>query len=207
MITDNVLVLNRHYSPVNVCSVKRALSMLFQQKAEVVTYENNTFCNYDIHSWSELTQLKIEMNILEADEEIMNWTASIIIPRVIRVLEYNRIPTRKVKLNRRNIYLRDNNICQYCGRKLPVEELNLDHVLPRAQGGISSWTNLVASCYKCNSKKGSKTPEQARIKLIRRPFEPKNSAAFNASSINGSIKYKSWKNFIDQIYWNVEILP
>ena len=205
MLCDHVLVLNNHYSAINVCTVKRALNMLFQNRAEVVTVENGMYCTYDIASWSELSSLKRELGVFNDDEELMG---SIIVPRVIRTVYFSKVPTRKVRLNRKNIYLRDGNTCQYCGKVFASEDLNLDHVLPRAQGGISSWTNLVCSCYKCNNKKGSKTPEEAKMKLIRKPYEPKNTTMFNVNFFDqGSHKYDSWKNFLSEVYWNIELKP
>lgn len=206
MLSDQVLVLNKTYSPINVCSIKRALSMLIQDKAEVVTVEEGTYCNYDIHSWSEFSQVKRELNFLNDDEELLAlYDGQIIIPRVIRVLHYGKVPSRKVRLNRKNIYLRDNNTCQYCGKQFEQEDLNLDHILPRAQGGTSTWLNLVCSCYKCNTKKAAKTPEQAGMKLIRKPYEPKGGSFFNVNNVQNRVKYQSWKNFVSDIYWQVTL--
>ena len=88
---------------------------------------------------------------------------------MIRLLAYRHIPQQTRALSRKNILLRDRNTCQFCGRVFPAAELTLDHVVPRSRGGRSSWENLVACCYQCNNRKGDRTPEEAGIKLVRRP--------------------------------------
>jgi 5-methylcytosine-specific restriction endonuclease McrA len=91
------------------------------------------------------------------------------LPSVIRLLEYRRIPQQSRALSRKNILLRDRYTCQYCYRVLPSVELTLDHVQPRSRGGGSSWENLVACCHPCNNRKGSRTPEEAGMKLAKAP--------------------------------------
>ncbi|MEE9403836.1 MAG: HNH endonuclease, partial [Algisphaera sp.] len=123
--------------------------------------------------------------------------------RVIRLLKYDRVPQRKAKLNRRNIFARDHNHCQYCGKDFPTSELSLDHVVPRSQGGGASWQNLVCCCVKCNSKKGGRTPHQATMPLIRKPVRPPYHPVLAVRI--GHEKYASWKAFLDQAYWSVEL--
>ena len=84
-----------------------------------------------------------------------------------------------MKFNRRNIFARDNNQCQYCGQKFPTSELSLDHVIPRSQGGQSTWENIVCACVECNVRKGGRTPKQAHMTLIRKPEKPKRSPMLN----------------------------
>jgi 5-methylcytosine-specific restriction endonuclease McrA len=108
-----------------------------------------------------------------------------------------------VKLNRRNIYARDHSQCQYCGKTFSTKELTLDHVVPRVQGGENSWTNLVCACVRCNARKGGRTPAQARMKLIREPVKPRRNPAITLRL--GSPKYQSWKAFLDEAYWTVEL--
>jgi 5-methylcytosine-specific restriction endonuclease McrA len=119
------------------------------------------------------------------------------------VLGYDRLPREQVKLNRRNIYARDGNLCQYCGKTFATKELTLDHVKPRVQGGGNAWTNLVCACVKCNARKGGRTPEQAGMRLIRTPIKPKRNPAISIRL--GSPKYESWKAFLDEAYWTVEL--
>ncbi len=96
-------------------------------------------------------------------------------PRVIRLLAYDRLPKQTVRFNRRNIFARDGNHCQYCGRHYPTSELSLDHVVPRSRGGETTWENIVCSCVKCNVKKGGRTPQEAHMHLVRPPVKPKRS--------------------------------
>lgn len=91
-------------------------------------------------------------------------------PSVIRLLRYYRIPYRVIELSRKNILRRDNYQCQYCGKK--THALTIDHVIPKSRGGADSWDNLVAACVKCNNKKGNRTPEEARMPLIKKPRKP-----------------------------------
>lgn len=91
-------------------------------------------------------------------------------PSVIKLLAYINIPYKKIDLSRKNILKRDNNRCQYCGKKAP--DITLDHIIPRSRGGQDSWDNLVAACVRCNNRKGNRTPEEANMKLLSKPRRP-----------------------------------
>jgi len=125
------------------------------------------------------------------------------VPRVIRLLGYEKVPRHAVKFNRRNIFARDNNQCQYCGKRFATSDLSLDHVVPRSQGGLSSWENIVCACIDCNVRKGGRTPKQAHMSLIRKPEKPKRSPLLNLKL--SSKKYQSWRTFLDNAYWSVEL--
>ena len=137
-----VLVLNATYEPIHVTAVRRAIVLVLKGVAR--TEETN-------HAVVHAPSLDFP------------------VPSVIRLLEYRRIPLQTRALSRKNILLRDRNTCQFCGLGFPAAELTLDHVIPRSRGGTTSWDNLVASCYRCNNIKGDRTPEEAGLKLIRRP--------------------------------------
>ena len=124
-------------------------------------------------------------------------------PKVIRLLGYDRLHQQQVKLNRRNIYARDRNECQYCGRRFSSSELSLDHVVPRSQGGKSTWQNMVCCCLTCNMRKGGRTPRQAHMKLIRQPIRPRRNPVVSLRL--GSGKYACWQAFLDNAYWSVEL--
>ena len=149
-----VLALNRHFAPLRVVDVKRAMSLLVTGAAEVVDVEDRHFYTYDFRSWRELSELKAEL-----EREKYDWLGlvkgELAVPNVIRLTHFNPYHRTRVPLSRRNIYLRDRNICQYCGRKFPTSELSLDHVFPRSRGGGSTWTNLVCACTDCNSRKAA----------------------------------------------------
>jgi 5-methylcytosine-specific restriction endonuclease McrA len=198
----NVLVLNKHYMAVRIISVKRAFSLLFRDLAEVVSCEDNTFANYNFRSWCDVSKFKRQF---EPDGH--DWVATvnfhIAVPRIIRLLFYDRLPRSEVKFNRRNIFARDANTCQYCGKRYPTAELSLDHVIPRSLGGESSWSNIVCSCMKCNVRKGGRTPKLANMTLIRRPVKPRRNPLLHVHL--GHQRYKSWKQFLDNAYWSVEL--
>jgi 5-methylcytosine-specific restriction endonuclease McrA len=140
-----VLVLNASYEPINICAARRALVLVLKGVASAE--EEST-----LHVHSARNTVKL--------------------PSVIRLLEYRRIPHQTRALSRKNILMRDRYTCQYCHRTLPSAELTLDHVVPRSRSGESNWENLVACCNPCNNRKGSRTPDEAGMRLARppRPF-------------------------------------
>ena len=124
-------------------------------------------------------------------------------PRIILLLMYDRLPKKEVKFTRHNIFERDKNTCQYCGRVFDRKDLNLDHVIPRDRGGPTTWENIVCSCIECNTQKANRTPQEAGLRLIRKPKRPKWRPFVQ---INFSLhRHDSWKHFIDLAYWNVEL--
>ncbi len=198
----HVLVLNKHYAAVRVISARRAFAMLFKQIAEIVSFENNQYVAYDFESWRQVSDLRARY-----EHDHHDWIRcvrfEIAVPRIIRLLFSDRIHRQPVKFNRRNIYARDRNRCQYCGRKFPTTELSLDHIVPRSRGGEANWTNIVCCCVKCNVRKGGRVPEEAGMKLIAEPIKPKRSPVITLRLT--SDKYASWRQFLDTAYWNVEL--
>ena len=199
----SVLVLNKLFMAVHIISVKRAFCLLCKELAEVVSLEDGQFTTYDFNSWREVSEYRAQHFREEDDDWVRTVNSVIQAPRVIRLLGYDKLPRQTVKFNRRNIFARDNNQCQYCGRKFPTSELSLDHVTPRSQGGQSSWENMVCACVKCNVRKGGRTPKQAHMSLIRKPEKPKRSPMLNLKLTHR--KYQSWKTFLDNAYWSVEL--
>src|SRR4029079_3925156 len=117
---------------------------------------------FDFASWSELA--------VSVEHDSIGLVSGVVcVPRVILLVAYDRVPKRHVRFSRYNIYARDDNTCQYCGQRFPRADLNLDHVVPRSQGGLASWENVVCSCHRCNRRKGGRTPEQAGMKLLKHP--------------------------------------
>lgn len=202
VLDEKVLVLNRMYAAVRVVSARRAFTLLCKQVAEVIALDDGRYTNYDFETWAEISELRRQFEP-EAHDWIRTPRLEIAVPKIIRLLGYDRFPKQQVKLNRRNLYARDNNRCQYCGKHFPTKELTLDHVVPRVQGGEHTWQNLVCACVKCNARKGGRTPEQANMKLIRRPVRPKRNPTIMLRL--GSAKYQSWKAFLDDAYWTVEL--
>ncbi|MCA9222412.1 MAG: HNH endonuclease, partial [Planctomycetales bacterium] len=148
----NVLVLNRHYLAVRIINVRRAFTLLFKELAEVIHVEDGKYASYDFTEWCDLSQLAREFEPQQHDW-IRTVRFDIAVPRIIRLAFYDRLPRQEVKFNRRNLFARDSNRCQYCGNKFPTSELSLDHVVPRSQGGGATWENIVCACVKCNIRK------------------------------------------------------
>ena len=197
ILNTKVLILNRSYLPIHVTSVRRAFALLYQGIARVVNEQYQTF---DFDSWSDLS-------VSMRDESIGLVNRVIRVPRVILLVGYDRVPKRQVRFSRYNIYARDKCICQYCGRKLPRHELNLDHIIPRSLGGTSTWENVVCSCQGCNRRKGGKIPQGAGMTLLRKPYKPKWTP-FMQETFNLS-RYREWLPFLNTVdvsYWNTELL-
>lgn len=195
MLNSSVLVLNRNFQPIHVTSVKRAFRLLYQGVARAVDEE---YRSYDFDSWSALSAAQHDA-IATVDRLIR-------IPRVLLLVAFERMPRLRVRFSRLNIYVRDEDTCQYCRRRLRRSELNLDHVVPRSQGGRTCWENVVCSCIQCNVRKGGRTPEQANMKLMRAPERPRFSPLVRTGV--GREAYREWRPFlsvVDVSYWNVEL--
>ena len=141
-----VLVLNASYEPLRIVSVRRAMVLLLQEKAELVE---------------------------AAAERLRAQGAAYAVPLVVRLVRYVAIPrTRRLPCSRRLVITRDRESCQYCGAQPGRAHLTLDHVGPRAQGGTTCWENVVAACAACNHRKANRTPAQAGMALRTVPRQP-----------------------------------
>jgi 5-methylcytosine-specific restriction endonuclease McrA len=197
MLNSAVLVLNRNYQPVHVTSVKRALSLLYLGVAKAIDAQYRL---YEFEDWAALSASAPHDSVNTINRRIR-------VPRVVVLSAYEYLPKGRVRFSRLNIYARDHDTCQYCARQLPRSELNLDHVVPRSQGGKTSWENVVCSCVPCNLKKGGRTPAQAGMKLLKVPTRPRWTPFFRGASRR--ITYREWLPFLnlaDASYWNVELL-
>ncbi len=196
MLNTNVLVLNHSYLAVDITTVRRAFAMLYQDIARAVDEQYATF---DYQSWADLS-------VQEHHESIGLVDRAIRVPRVVLLQAYDRIPKRQVRFSRHNIYLRDHNMCQYCGKQLPRKELNLDHVVPRSRGGLTCWDNIVTSCFSCNRRKGMHLLKEVGMKLIRLPQRPRWTPLSIYTRKNGH--YREWLPFLNHVdfaYWNIEL--
>jgi len=198
----SVLVLNKHYLAIRIVGVRRAFSLLFRQLAEVVAFEDGKYSAYDFQSWCEVSEFKRTFEP-EGHDWVSTVNFHVAVPRIIRLLFYDRLPRNNVKFNRRNIFARDKNSCQYCGKRYPTSELSLDHIIPKSMGGSSAWENVVCACTKCNVKKGGRTPKDAGMTLIQKPVRPKRNPSIHIHL--GHQRYRSWKQFLDNAYWSVEL--
>ena len=195
MLNTHALVLNRSFHPVHVTSVRRAFSLLYQGVAKAL---DDQFRLYDFADWSALSAA--------GHDSISTVQRTLRVPRVLVLSGYDHLPKGRVRFSRVNIYARDRDTCQYCGHTFPRSELNLDHVVPRAHGGRTTWENVVCSCVPCNLQKGGRTPEQAGMTLFRRPVRPQWTPLFRGAVRR--VSYREWRPFLsftDASYWNVEL--
>ena len=197
-LNSKVLVLNRLWQVIDICSVRRAICLLYLRHAQVVLKEGGSFYTFGFEEWRDFSQ-----NSADNGDVIRTITYKIKVPRVILLMIYDKLPPREVKFTRRNIYRRDKNTCQYCGKTFRPEELNIDHVVPLSRGGKDTWENVVCSCISCNLRKGNKTLKEAGMRLIRKPKKPEWGTFIKENLAN--IKEESWKSFLDVAYWNVEL--
>ncbi|MGW8257606.1 MAG: HNH endonuclease [Thermoguttaceae bacterium] len=199
-LSSSVLVLNRLYMAVHIVNVRRAFCLLFREVAEVVHLEEGRYSNYSFQSWREMSELRAAVKG-PYEDWILAVGFEIQVPRVIRLLAFDRLPKRQLHLNRRNILARDAHTCQYCGRHYPVHQLSLDHVIPRRLGGQNTWENVVCACLSCNIRKGGRTPHDARMKLVRRPTRPARNPTLAMKLANP--KYESWRTWLESVYWDI----
>jgi len=186
------LILNRSWQPVGVAPVSRSLVLLWNDNARVVDPQD-----YQLYTWSDWSRL------IPRDDEpfIQAVRLRLRVPEVVALTHDDRIPMNAVTFSRRNIYKRDRYTCQYCGAQPGTEELTLDHVLPRAQGGISTWENCALACIGCNKRKADRTPEQAGMPLRKHPVRP----VWRPLYATRDMRIDSWTRFVSEAYWNVEL--
>jgi 5-methylcytosine-specific restriction endonuclease McrA len=163
-----------------------------EPKARIIEPES-----YAAMTWEDWSKLKPQAD----DEAIRGANIEFRVPEVILLSRYDRLPKRTVHFSRRNLYKRDQMTCQYCGATPGSSELTIDHVLPRAQGGQTTWENCVLACLPCNQRKADRTPKQAKMKLAKVPKKPP-IRAFGAGHTK---PIKSWEAFLGAAYWNVGI--
>lgn len=165
-MTLKALVLNMDYSPIAVCSVQRAFLLIYLRKADMVKANNS----HAFHTVSDTFSM----------------------PSVIKLNRYVSVPYKGTVLTRENVFKRDGFKCQYCGTS---KELTIDHLVPKAKGGKTSWNNLVTACKKCNSRKGNYSPEEAGLQLTFRPFRP--SYIMYLKYMSGS-SLEEWEPYLNQ---------
>ena len=189
-----VLVINKSWLAFGIINLEKAISKVMSlyadgtPKARIVDPIND-FRSFD---WSDWTKLKPD----NGEKSIKTVNSFLRIPEVIQYTKYDKLPSRKIHYNRRTIYLRDNNQCQYCSSK---NDLSLDHVVPRCQGGLTTWENVVVACVKCNLRKAGRTPQEAGMRLLKIPSKPRSNIFAT------TIRIKSWEAFLGEAYWMTEL--
>jgi 5-methylcytosine-specific restriction endonuclease McrA len=162
-----VLLLNSDYEPLNVCNVRRAFRLVFGEKAEVIQYNH-----HDIRTATKIFRA----------------------PSVIRLHHRVKRPRPRVRLSRREIFVRDKYTCQYCG--MQTHDLTLDHIIPRHRGGMHTWDNLVAACKHCNHRKGGRLVDDARMRLLRAPFEPRCDVYTLFTPYLADPRNEAWRDYL-----------
>jgi 5-methylcytosine-specific restriction endonuclease McrA len=186
------LILNRNWQPVNVATVARSLTMVWNESARVVDTED-----FRLYTWADWAQLEPR----DGEPFIRTVSRRLRVPEVVTLTSYDRPRESAVPFSRRNLFKRDHNTCQYCGARPGTEELTIDHVVPRSQGGASSWENCVLACIACNARKANRTPEEAKMRLRRSPHRP----AWKPLYAGSTIRIESWSKFLSEAYWNVTL--
>lgn len=192
----DTLVLNSAYLPIDRISWTEAIADLITGRAEVVDTYDDRVVKSGMNARSSWSR---QFEALRTEEAGV-WK----VPSVIRFLGkaiFNRL---YVKFNRHNLWLRDRGMCQYCGKKLSLKEYTYDHVMPVSRGGKTEWTNIVCACLDCNGRKADNTPEEARMKLIQKPFRPQTVPG----QVSPALRWNdgmptSWKQFLASVsYWH-----
>lgn len=189
--SHRTLVLNRVWQAVNIVGVKRAISLLTQNHAQVIDAEDGSFRMFGAEEWFAYS---MENPPRPNQPCIHSVRMTLRIPKVLLLRYYDRLPAQEVKFCRESIYERDHYRCQYCGKVFGAPRLNLDHVIPRHHGGKTTWENVVASCIHCNTRKANRLPHEAGMRLIRKPERPK-WRPFVSTLADSEIDH-TWQHFL-----------
>jgi 5-methylcytosine-specific restriction endonuclease McrA len=186
------LVLNRHWQPVHVAPVARALVMVWNEAACVIDPDD-----FQLYTWSDWAKLAPR----EGEPFIRTVRFRLRLPEVLALTRHDRARHQTVTFSRRNLFKRDHSTCQYCGAQPGTSELSIDHLIPRSQGGKTTWENCALACVACNARKANRTPEQAGMRLRRSPVRPAWKPLYDATGI----RIASWSRFLSDAYWNVPL--
>jgi 5-methylcytosine-specific restriction endonuclease McrA len=192
------LVLNRNWYPILTTSTREAIGLVCCGAARIV--DPVTFEVHDLDSWDAVSRAGRHIH----RGRIRSMRLCIAPPEVVVLTRYQGAGKRAIVFSRRNLYRRDRNACQYCGRRPGTRSLTIDHVLPRSRGGRSTWDNCVLACIPCNSRKGARTPSEAGMKPIRPPRKPRWSPDYG---VPAGERCESWSHFISRAYWDTELTP
>ena len=185
---NTVLVLNKNWQAVGIKNPADTFAMLMTDAATGLDIRG---LDYMVPlRWKDWVNLPIE----DDDDFVQTINQKIKIPKVIILSRFDRVPKKRPRFSQKNIWIRDNFTCQYTGKKLRPGEGNIDHVVPRSKGGSTSWDNCVLACKQVNAKKADATPEEAGLKLLKKPEPPKELPVFHY--ITNKHNVKEWEIFL-----------
>lgn len=198
LLQQPVLMLNRRWQAIRTTPVANAISLV--AKGAALFIDPETCIEHTIESWADLSRASRDFGggVIRSSRVVLR------VPEVLRLTRYERLGGRAVVFSRRNLFRRDRYACQYCGVRPGPEELTVDHVLPKSRGGRSEWTNCVLACVACNTRKSDRTPAEARMALRGKPCKPHWTAL--ELGMRGDRRL-SWRQFLSQAYWDVELQP
>jgi len=208
VINTPTLVLNKSLNAICVEPFKKTLNKVFRSRAKFI--DDETYRHLSWEEWFDLFSVPIDDDEDYGYKWINANKFKVRLPEVVVLSEYNKIPHTRVRLTRRNLLIRDGYRCQYTGKKVTSKTGTIDHMFPKCRGGKTEWSNVVISTFDVNVKKGNRTPEEAGLKLHKKPGEPRWHPLYAYAD-----KYKpeSWKKFVDTNkwneigYWDVELQP
>ena len=217
MTASKTLMLNSHWQPIDIIPATNAIKKVFGERAKCLDTKD-----YVLKDWQNWLNSFNKKNL-----EWYNLRNNIPIPEIIVCTEYSGTGYQKdyePKFSRTNIFLRDKNRCQFCGEKFPCNDLTLGHIIPKSKGGPSTWLNIALQCINCNRKMADRTPKEAGMTMIRKPFVPnvkdlqltgEGKVVRKISRIFNREKYPpAWNNFISKkkldevasyVYWNIDL--
>ena len=184
----NVLILNKHWIPINTTTAKHSFALMYSENAKGIMIEEDKVVPLEWNEW-------VSLNLNETDRKIKTVTGFIKIPTVIVLNYYDKIPKQTIKFTQKSLWERDNFTCQYTNKKVTRTNGNIDHVIPKSQGGKTSWENCVIAHKEINALKADRTPEQAGLKLLKKPSAPRiMPVSFYIRNIE---EVKDWELFLN----------
>lgn len=194
---NGVIVLNKAWIPIDIISVFDAVTKMYRGKAMALD------ASFRMHNWESWVSNWKEAALL-AQQVIKTPSDAIPLPRVIVLKDYKGFVRKSPKCNRRNLFIRDGKTCQYCGKKGDYSDFEIEHIMPQSRGGKTTWENVVLSCTACNQKKRNRTPDEAGMSLLRKPFKP-DWHYIKSHEHDANYSLNNWTELLSDMYWTVEL--
>ena len=184
----NVLILNKHWIPINTTTARHSFALMYSENAKGIMIEEDKVVPLEWNEW-------VSLNLKENDRTVKTVRGFVKIPTVIVLNHYDKIPRQIIKFTQKSLWERDNFTCQYTGKKVTRTNGNIDHIIPRSQGGKTSWENCVIAHKEINAIKADRTPEQAGLKLLKKPSAPRIMPV--SFYIRNREEVKDWEMFLN----------